>query len=1151
MTKDHTPSTGGTAHGMTWQVRANCQYFHEPLVRKSFLCFRWGRYADNIVRSYKYSPLTFLPHNLYEQFQRAANFFFLLIVVMQSVPAIATLPWYITMLPLLTVLTMRGVKDLIADLGRRRSDGKINRRSCDILTNQGFRIAQWKDVYVGDVLRIHKDQVIPADLLLLCSTEPHSLCYIETADVDGETNLKFRQALDITHAELTCGPADELLLPFDGVVWCEEPNGHLYSFCGELHWRAQCYLLDSEHMLLRGTVLRNTDTAYGLVIYTGSDTKILRNCGKLTVKKTQVERFLNKVVVTIVLSVLMVTLLLAVGSGLFEHLVSPRIEVLSGISGSFSAAYRGFLNFWGYIILLSPAMPISLYITFEVIHIVHCLLIGWDLEMYWEERNLPARARTTCLNEELGQVGHLLSDKTGTLTQNRLLFRQCCIAGRIYGDVGENSKPLDLSWNRFSCGGLLFSDHRLTDRLRQRRCPESREFLTALALCHTVMSEWRDGVPRYQAASPDEEALVSAARELGWVFLSRTRDSLTLNELGFTRCYHLLALLDFTSKRRRMSVLVRNPEGELKLYCKGADVVIQQRLQKDSPHQESTEQALEVFAQRCLRTLCVAGRSVSETQWTEWSHVLSKAAIATTSRESLLEQLYEQMEKDLMMLGVTAIEDRLQEGVPETISSLRRAGVKVWVLTGDKTETAVNVGYACKLVDPDTYLLQGKELRQLLQSPSSEVCFHKKRRSHIWSTDKVSQMSKAALVVDGFELVELIKTPEEGARFVSLSNQCQSVLCCRVTPGQKADVVQLVRKYSSSITMAIGDGANDVNMIKTAHIGVGVCGVEGGQAVQNADFVLPQFSFLRRLLLVHGRWSYRRICSFLHYFLYKTTSFALVHIWYSLYNGFSAQPMYESWFIALYTIMYTSLPVKCLGIFEQDMSCESSLRWPEVYSAGQRNDLLNPLSLGVTLFYSVYTSIILFFIPMAVFRDSELDYQTLAITVQTSAVFSVTVEIILQTKFWTKYSFGAVALCLAVYFLSTVILHSPRLFTAFPKDYIFFGASMNAFANPVVWLTVVLTTCVAVLPSITVRALNVVLFNSNRHKIHSSKEAIELQSWFKRGAPHRRSSYAMSQGKGFGRLITSGAGLHPTAPPLDGGVTMDRSKTDSPQVSQK
>uniref|UniRef100_A0A8B9KZG7 Phospholipid-transporting ATPase n=1 Tax=Astyanax mexicanus TaxID=7994 RepID=A0A8B9KZG7_ASTMX len=1137
--------------GMTWQVRANCQHFHKPLGRKSFLCFRWGRYADNLVRSYKYSPLTFLPLTLYEQFQRAANFFFLLIVVMQCVPLIATLPWYITMLPLLTVLIMRGAKDLLTDLGRRRSDAKINRRPCDILTTQGFTAAQWKDVCVGDILRIHKDQVIPADLLLLCSTEPHSLCYVETADIDGETNLKFRQAPAITHDELTSGPIEELLLPFDGVVWCEEPNGRLYLFRGELHWRGQSHLLDIEHMLLRGTVLRNTDTVYGLVIYTGSDSKILRNCGSLKVKKTWMERFLNKVVVTIVVCLLTVALLLAVGCGLFEHWVGSKIEVLAAIRGSYSPAYRGFLNFWGYIILLSPAMPISLYITFELIHVVHCLQIGWDIKMYWEENEKPAQARTTSLNEELGQVGHLLSDKTGTLTQNRLIFRQCCIAGHIYGDITAKTKPLDLSWNRFSCGGLQFSDQRLVDRLLQRNCPETLEFFTALALCHTVMSEWKDGLPRYQAASPDEEALVCAARELGWVFLSRTRDSLTVSELGFTLHYHLLAVLDFSSKRRRMSVLVRTPDGGLKLYCKGADVIILERLRKGSPHQESTEQALEAFAQSCLRTLCVAVRCVSEAQWMEWSHALSQAAMATTHRETMLEEVYEQMEKELTMLGVTAIEDRLQEGVPETISSLRQAGVKVWVLTGDKTETAVNVGYACKLMDPDTRLLQGEELRQLLQSPTTEVSFHKDKESLVWSTDKMSQKSKAAIVVDGFELAELTKTPEMGGRFVALSNQCQSVLCCRVTPAQKAEVVELVKKNSSSVTMAIGDGANDVNMIKTAHIGVGLCGVEGGQAVQNADFALAQFSFLRRLLLVHGRWSYRRICSFLRYFLYKTTCFALVHIWYSLYNGFSAQPMYESWFIALYTVMYTSLPVQCLGIFEQDISAESSLNRPELYRVGQKQELFNPLILCGTLLYSIYTSIILFFIPVGVLQSLDLDYQTLAVTVEMSAVFSATLEIILQTRFWTKYNCAAVLFSLVVFFLSSVILHSPRLFTSFPNDYIFFGASLNAFANPVVWLTAILTTCTAVLPSFTVQALSVVLAKNNKHKIHSSKEPVELKSWFNRGIPHRRSSYAMSQGKGFGKLMTLGTGVRSTTPSLEGRVTPATVRADSPQIAQR
>ncbi|KAM3876114.1 phospholipid-transporting ATPase IC [Diretmus argenteus] len=1038
---------------LTWEVRANSRHYHKHKQKKSFLCFSRGRYADNMVRSYKYSPLTFLPLTLFEQFQRMANVFFLLILVMQTVPTITSIPWYVNAIPLAIVLSVRGLKDLSNDLARRHSDSQINSRPCDVLISQSFSTVQWKDLCVGDVLRIHKGQIIPADLLLLCSSEPHSLCYLETADIDGETNLKYHQALAATHNALTSEPSEETLAAFDGIVLCEEPNNRLYTFKGELHWRGECLLLDHEHILLRGTVLRNTEIAYGMAIYTGADSKILRNCGKMRMKTARTEKVLNRVVIVILLSLMVVSLLLAIGCGVFTSW-GLQVEVLSSVIVDSNPIYTAFLTFWSYIILFSPSMPMALYIVFEVLHVVYSLYIDWDIEMYWDQTDTPAQARNTSLNEELGQVEYLLSDKTGTLTQNRLLFRQCCIAGEIYGDASINAEEtelMDLSWNPFSCGGLFMSAPRLVERLRGQQCPVTRQFFTALALCHTVMTEWRKEVLVYQAASPDEEALVGAARELGWVFLSRRRDCMILSELGVTRQYQLLALLDFTSQRRRMSVLVREPDGGLKLYCKGADMVILERVQKDCPYQQSTERALECFARTCLRTLCVAVRSVTEASWEQWSETLARSARMTTrDRDNLLEELYDDMERELQLLGVTAIEDRLQMGVSETVAMLRRAGLKA----------------------------------------------------------------------------EFDKRPEWGSTFMDLAGQCQSVLCCRVTPGQKADIVTLVRKHTRSITMAIGDGANDVNMIKTAHIGVGLAGVEGGQAVQNADFSLAQFRFLQRLLLVHGRWSYRRISFFLRYFLYKTCGFAIVPLWFAFFSGFSAQSLYESWFISLYTALYTTLPIQCFACFEQDVSAEGSLKWPELYKVGQRQELFNPLVLSGTLVYTVYTSLVLFFIPFGVFYNSELDYQTMAVTMSMATLFTVTTEVTLLTRYWTKFNAAAVCVSVVIFFIFSRITHSFFLFQLLPTAYYFPGVSDMAFINPVVWLTVLLTTCTAVLPSMTVYALNIILTHHDKHKVHStSRHPGEMRSNFRRGNSRRRSSYAISQGHGPPHLVTSGTSI--------------------------
>uniref|UniRef100_A0A8C4T658 ATPase phospholipid transporting 8B3 n=1 Tax=Erpetoichthys calabaricus TaxID=27687 RepID=A0A8C4T658_ERPCA len=964
-------------------------YFELAVYHCTFISFFL---QNNTIKTCKYNILTFLPLNLFEQFQRVANFYFLLIVILQSVPAISTLPWYTTMLPLLTVLFVRAAKDISDDL------------VSTVLSSLTF--------------------ILQADLLLLASTEPHSLCYIETADIDG-TGSKTTELWK---------PLGDLgtWVRFPGLVTCEEPNSLLHSFSGTLHWMGEQYPLSNDRILLRGFRLRNTHTCYGLVLFAGPDCKIMRNCGLFTVKKTQIEILLNRIVILILTSLAVTATLLAVGCGVWDARKGRSSEFIAATSRGDSSLYMGFLTFWGYIIILSPVMPMSLYITFEFIHVVHSLFIDWDLDMYFIEKDTPARARNTALNEQLGQIEFLFSDKTGTLTQNILTFKKCCVSGVIYGEHaagrGERGGPFSL--------------------MRQLQDRSLTEFFRVLAVCHTVMAEEVDGDLRYQAASPDEEALVTAARNFGFVFMSRTQDSVTVSELGKIRVYDLLAILDFSSQRRRMSVLVREPSGKIKLFCKGADIVIFERLETKCLYLDATEKALEEFAKDSLRTLCLASKNVPEEFYQSWSKEFLSATMAMQNKEAKLEAVYEKMEQELTLLGATAIEDKLQDGVPDTIHILKKGGIKIWMLTGDKQETAVNIGYSCKLLDNNMEILEGDEIFQ--------------------QDSQIASCTKQVGILQ---------------HFVELASKCETVICCRVTPLQKANVVEAVKRQQKAITLAIGDGANDVNMIKRAHIGIGISGQEGLQAVQCSDFSLAQFRYLQRLLLVHGRWSYLRVCKFLNYFLFKTFSFSFVHIWFSFFNGFTSQPAYENWFITLYTVMYTSLPVLSMALLDQDVSCHASLKKPKLYWIGQEQQLFNLRVFAVTVLQALLTSLTLFFIPYGAFYNTAYDFQTFSVTVGTSAVFTVTAEVI---TYWTRFNVLAIALCLILYFIMTFILQSAHLYRVAPQDFSFPGAAYNAFSHPYVWLTILLTVVVSILPALIVRALNKALRSPDLHRVRQS-----------------------------------------------------------------
>uniref|UniRef100_A0A671KGH6 ATPase phospholipid transporting 8B2 n=1 Tax=Sinocyclocheilus anshuiensis TaxID=1608454 RepID=A0A671KGH6_9TELE len=518
---------------------------------------------------------------------------------------------------------------------------------------------KWMNVRVGDIIKLENNQFVAADLLLLSSSEPHGLCYIETAELDGETNMKVRQSLSVT-SEL--GDPNNLA-QFDGEVVCEPPNNKLDRFCGTLYWKDCKYLLSNQNMLLRGCVLRNTESCYGLVIFAGPDTKLMQNSGRTKFKRTSIDRLMNTLVLW--------------------------------VRNLFLLKSRSYLRFDN-----PPSVSLSICLNLfsvEVIRLGHSYFINWDRRMFCSRSNTAAEARTTTLNEELGQVEYIFSDKTGTLTQNIMTFNKCSINGHAYGEKQHMARvqPLDFSaWNPLADWHFCFYDQSLLEAVMAGE-PAVHEFFRVLSLCHTVMSEEKSEGKDLEQTSPDEGALVTAARNFGFVFRSRTPGTVTTQELGKAVTYTLLAILDFNNIRKRMSVIVRNPEGRIRLYCKGADTVLFERLHSCNHElMNITSDHLNECAGDGLRTLAVAYRDLSEEQWEAWAERFRGADKATDCRDDRLAAAYEEIEQDMMLLGATAIEDKLQEGVPETIAILSLANIKIWVLTG----TAVNIGYSCKML---------------------------------------------------------------------------------------------------------------------------------------------------------------------------------------------------------------------------------------------------------------------------------------------------------------------------------------------------------------------------------------------------------------------------------------------------------------------
>ncbi|XP_026577882.1 probable phospholipid-transporting ATPase VD [Pseudonaja textilis] len=1216
-------------------------------------------YANNKIRTNKYRLWSFIPRNLFEQFHRVANLYFLFIALLNWVPAVEAFRKEITMIPLCVVLTIIAVKDGLEDYTKYKLDKKINnfltraycRRSRDYIDKF------WSEVSVGDFIRLACNEEIPADMILIYSSDGDGICHIETSSLDGETNLKQRQVVKgFAEQAYEINPEDIICR-----IECETPNNDLNSFRGFIENVDGVRVgLNKDNLLMRGCIVRNTEAVLGIVVYAGHETKAMLNTMGPRYKRSKLEKRMNRDIVWCVLLLIVMCFIGAIGHRRWLR-ANPATPLYTS-GKELPAELGGFLMFWTMIILLQVLIPISLYVSIEFVKLGHIFLIRNDIDLYDEVSDRKIQCGSLNIAEDLGQIEYIFSDKTGTLTENKMVFRRCSIAGLEYGHE-ENAKRLEtyqdfdeeedeaayfsshsslrhasrarffsrksseflnsrifrssssmgfVGWRQLAFSSPLETDvvpdmrlvkkvNRISSKAysypdKRKPIPEIvyiTEFFIALAICNTVvvcapdqprlrrrwssmvkmpalnLGEFKNIFQRlssrkmssqnpdssggrreepkksgkvsvhvkfpsspaqltdtlempaaspspkipdilrlpedrpdrlsyeslnnpeisYEAESPDEAALVHAARAYQCTLKTRSPEQVQIDfaPLGMLT-FQLLHILPFDSTRKRMSVVVRHPMlKQVVVYTKGADATIMNLLDVGSPDksgsprrtvEERTHRHLNDYARQGLRTLCISMKVLSNEEYEEWLKGQFVAESSIEDREQLLLESAERLENKLTLLGATGIEDRLQEGVPETIAALRKAGINVWMLTGDKKETAINIAYSCKLLDGSDRLFS-------LNSENLETCAQKVK-SILEEIDIKSQTPKPqnpsgaapptrsfALIINGPTLEFALHRRLQNA-FMQLARKVRAVICCRATPLQKSKMVKQAQKELQVMTLAVGDGANDVSMIQVADIGIGISGQEGMQAVLASDFAISQFQHLRKLLFVHGHWCYTRLANMILYFFYKNLAYVNLLFWYQIFCGFSGTPMIDYWSLIFFNLLFTSVPPVIYGVLDKDVSAETLMKHPELYKASQKNEPYVGIAFAMNLVDAFYQSLVCFFICYFTFLNSDVDVYSFGNRMNTTMLFIILLHLLIESKNLTIIHFSVFAGSIFLYFFILGLLGAFCVLCNPPANP--YWIIQRQLMNPMFYLDFTIAITLALLPRFLFRVIETTLF---------------------------------------------------------------------------
>ena len=1097
------------------------------------------KYKSNEIDTRKYNFITFLPKALFYQFVRPANVYFLISAILQCIPMISPLGPASAIFPLVIVLSASLIREGIEDCARGRLDKQQNEEKCDIYnpyTNK-WEETQSGKLYVGDIISVLENETFPADIILIDSNLPEGICYIETGTLDGEKTLKLKESSIQTREWLNLSGEKRKNFKLSGVVFADRPNPELYQLNGRMHLKfldniiegnnndklIRCDVpLDSKQLLLKGAKLKNTEWVIGIVVYSGLDCKIMKNAKEPVSKYSSVEKLMNTALIFIFIFQGILCLISAFLRGYFfdkNHLKNASFGFTE-----YDYAIESFFNYFTYLLLLNTMIPISLIITMEVVKLFQGLFMSYDQYSYSKLRKKFLTPNSVSLNEECGLVNYIFSDKTGTLTCNKMQFKFCVIGETCYQYIRNKDEENDekekkfrqeeniIPFNKYEMydnfdkkdNNLNFNNKNIHSNIeiKSELNPEIKlildsngliveQFWYALALCHTCSIQLDEqGKEEYACVSPDSIELVKAARDQGWRLTESGTTSIKRIKLGYYSDkiidFERLELIEFSSDRKRETVIVKEKNDEndesnnnddnnkiIKLYCKGADSIIEERLSNKTPKNilNQCKYYVNKFSALGFRTLFIAMKILSQEEYNKFSSDLKEAQMSLENKEQKVAEVYETVEKDLFLLGATIVEDKLQEKVPETIRDLRLAKIKVWMLTGDKMNTAYNIGLSCNLISTKmkTFNICGKEkkknenLEDINKDERNQVILDFAKEFHGFK-NQMNSLEKPSfgILVDEKALLTISESEDIQNIFLGIAKDAEAVICCRVSPLQKSQVVKMMKNYDQKgITLAIGDGGNDVPMIMEAHIGVGIYGEEGLRAVQSSDYAIGEFKVLRELLFSHGRMNYVRNSECIHYFFFKNFVITFNQFIFGFYCNFTGQTIIDDWFITLYNLLFTSLPLGTKAILDIDITRDDGnivyKMLPFIYKENRDNPIFTIGKFILNLSKGLIFSVLNCFLVIYSIKNIQIDKKGkigglwfMSVDIYTNILIIVTITLLVTTKFHTWIHF---AILFVVTFIAYIIF---LIIVQFLDMFNSVGTMGVAFKSPILWLNIFL-----------------------------------------------------------------------------------------------